>query len=174
MKKLAVIVTRGGYNNLLQACEWITLAASHGVQVGVLFRDEAASKMTLNKSKELTFSDGYRGRETHVREILRELDMKAVVNEIPSNKLTARVFDAGDRCPQRHETVGLRNGVLEDQGGRRIAEQREGDDLPGRGVRVNMDRAQFDGDEQDPCFWVLLGDPPRHPKPGKGAMAAHH
>jgi peroxiredoxin family protein len=72
VKKLAVIVTRGGYNNLLQACEWITLAASKGVQVGVLFRDEAAAKMSLNKSKELTFSEGYRGREVHIRNILRE------------------------------------------------------------------------------------------------------
>ena len=72
VKKLAVIITRGGYNNLLQACEFITLAASNGVQVGVLFRDEAASKMSLKKCKELTFSDGYRGRETHLRNILRE------------------------------------------------------------------------------------------------------
>ena len=72
MKKVAVIVTRGGYNNLLQACEWITLAASHGVQVGVFFRDEAAGKMNLAKVKELTLSEGYRGREAHVRERLRE------------------------------------------------------------------------------------------------------
>ena len=72
MKKLAVIITRGGYNNLLQACEWITLAASKGVQVGVLFRDEAASRMSLKKCRELTFSEGYRGREALVRDILRE------------------------------------------------------------------------------------------------------
>ena len=72
MKKVAVIVTRGGYNNLLQACEWITLAASHGVQVGVFFRDEAAARMNLAKVKELTLSEGYRGREAHVRERLRE------------------------------------------------------------------------------------------------------
>ena len=55
MKKLAVIVTRGGYNNLLQTCEWITLAASNGIQIGVFFRDEAAAKMNLAKVKELTF-----------------------------------------------------------------------------------------------------------------------
>ena len=72
VKKLAVIVTRGGYNNLLQVCEWITLAASQGIQVGVLFRDEAASKMSLKKCKELTFSEGYRGREAHLRDLLRE------------------------------------------------------------------------------------------------------
>ena len=72
MKKIAVIVTRGGYNNLLQACEWITLAASNGVRVGVFFRDEAAARMNLAKVKELTLSEGYRGREAHVRETLRE------------------------------------------------------------------------------------------------------
>ena len=72
MKKLAVIITRGGYNNLLQACEWVSLASASGIQVGVLFRDEAASRMSLQKSRELMFSEGYRGRETHQRELLRE------------------------------------------------------------------------------------------------------
>ena len=82
MNKLAVVVTRGGHNNLLQACEWITLAASTGIQVGVLFRDEAASKMSLQKCKELTFSECYRGKEVQVREFLREQkksDLQAIL-----------------------------------------------------------------------------------------------
>ena len=90
MKKLAVIVTRGGYNNLLQACEWVTLAASSGVQVGVFFRDEAAARMNVTKVKELTFSEGYRGREAHVRETLRE-EKK---HDLPGLLRTAK--EAGD------------------------------------------------------------------------------
>ncbi|MCA9461134.1 MAG: DsrE/DsrF/DrsH-like family protein [Nitrospira sp.] len=72
MKKVAIIITRGGYNNLLQACEWIGLAAASGMEVSGFFRDEAAARMTQAKVKELTMTDGYRGREAQVREMLRE------------------------------------------------------------------------------------------------------
>lgn len=72
MKKVAVIITRGGYNNLLQACEWIGFAAASGMEVSGFFRDEAAGRMTRNTVKELTMSDGYRGREAQVRETLRQ------------------------------------------------------------------------------------------------------
>ncbi len=58
MKKLAVVVTRGSYNNLLQVCEVLRIAATAGTQVSVLFRDEAALKLTNEKVKELMFSDG--------------------------------------------------------------------------------------------------------------------
>ncbi len=76
MKKLAVIVTRGSYNNLLQVCELVRIAATAGTQVSVLFRDEAALKLTNEKVKELMFSDGYRGREGRILEILRDLKEK--------------------------------------------------------------------------------------------------
>nr|MBI3614221.1 DsrE family protein [Nitrospirota bacterium] len=85
MKKLAVIVTGGSYNNLLQACELIRIAAASGAQVSVLFRDEAASKLTHERLKQLTFSDAYKGRESKVRDMLRErkrLDVPAVLREI--------------------------------------------------------------------------------------------
>lgn len=85
MKKLAVIVTGGSYNNLLQACEWIRIAAASGAQVSVLFRDEAASKLTHERLKQATFSDAYKGRESKVRDMLRErkrLDVPAVLREV--------------------------------------------------------------------------------------------
>ncbi len=85
MKKLAVIVTRGTYNNLLQACELVRIAAAAGTQVSVLFRDEAAAKLTNQKVKELTFSEAYRGREAKVREMLRERkqhDLPTILREI--------------------------------------------------------------------------------------------
>lgn len=85
MKKLAVIVTGGSYNNLLQACELIRVAAASGMHVSVLFRDEAASKLTHEKVKQLAFSDAYKGRESKVRDLLRERkrhDVPAVLREI--------------------------------------------------------------------------------------------
>lgn len=58
MKKLAVIATRGSYNNLLQVCELVRIAATAGTRVSVLFRDETALKLTNEKVKELTLSYG--------------------------------------------------------------------------------------------------------------------
>ena len=74
MKKIAVIITRGGFNNLLQACEWITLAGNTGIEVSGYFRDEAASRMSKSKIKEMTLSSDYRGRESAVRDLLRQKD----------------------------------------------------------------------------------------------------
>ncbi len=72
MKKIAVIVTRGGFNNILQACEWMVLAASEGMEVSGYFRDEAASRMTNGKIRELTMSQEYKGREAALRDLLRK------------------------------------------------------------------------------------------------------
>ncbi len=72
MKKVAVIITRGGFNNLLQACEWIAIAGDQGWEVSGYFRDEAAGRMTQDKIKEMTMSLEYRGREAFVRDLLRQ------------------------------------------------------------------------------------------------------
>ena len=84
MKKVAVIITRGGFNNLLQACEWITLAAASGIEVSGYFRDEAAGRMSQTKIKELTMSPDYRGREATVRDLLRQED-KADLSKLLQN-----------------------------------------------------------------------------------------
>jgi peroxiredoxin family protein len=81
VKKIAVIITRGGWNNLLQACEWISLAAASGLEVSAYFRDEAAGRMTKAKIKELTMSPDYRGREAFVRDLLKN-EKKADLSKI--------------------------------------------------------------------------------------------
>ena len=85
MKKIAVIVTRGAYNNLLQACEVAQKAVESGAQVSVLFRDEAVARLTKQKIRDVTLSDGYKGRESKVREMLAEQkldDLPALLREI--------------------------------------------------------------------------------------------
>ncbi|GJL70382.1 MAG: hypothetical protein NPIRA06_30170 [Nitrospirales bacterium] len=74
MKKIAVIITKGGWNNLFQACEWIALAADSGMEVSGYFRDEAAGRMTKVKIKELTMSPDFKGREGFVRDLLKKED----------------------------------------------------------------------------------------------------
>jgi peroxiredoxin family protein len=81
VKKIVVIITRGGWNNLLQACEWIALAAASGLEVSAYFRDEAAGRMTKAKIKELTMSPDYRGREAFVRDLLKN-EKKADLSKI--------------------------------------------------------------------------------------------
>jgi peroxiredoxin family protein len=72
VKKLAVIVTRGAYNNLLQAVQLVRIAVESGMQVSVLFRDEAVARLTIDKVQDLVFTDAYRGREVRLRNLLRE------------------------------------------------------------------------------------------------------
>jgi peroxiredoxin family protein len=72
MKKAAFIITRGSYNNLLQACQLAEMAAQSGAQVSILFRDEAVVRLTIDKVQEMLFTDAYRGREVKVRTLLRE------------------------------------------------------------------------------------------------------
>ena len=81
MKKIAVIITRGGWNNLFQACEWMALAAASGIEVNGYFRDEAAGRMTKTKIKELTMSPEYRGREAFMRDLLKN-EHKADLSKI--------------------------------------------------------------------------------------------
>lgn len=85
VKKLALIVTRGTYNNLLQACQLARIAVESGTQVSMFFRDEAVARLTNEKVKELTFSEAYRGREVKVRNMLRERklhDLPMILREI--------------------------------------------------------------------------------------------
>jgi len=69
MKQLAIIITRGTYNNLLQACQLARIAVASGTRVSILFRDEAVARLAVEKVQELTLGEGYRGREVKVRNL---------------------------------------------------------------------------------------------------------
>ncbi len=90
MQKLAIIITRGDFNNILQTCEWITLAAASGIEVSGFFRDGAASRMSKIKIKELSLSSDYRGREATVRDILRE------ENKVDLSELFQKAKESGN------------------------------------------------------------------------------
>lgn len=85
MKTLAIIVTRGTYNNLLQACQLARIAVESGLRVSVLFRDEAVARLSVDKVQELIFTEAYRGREVKVRNFLKERklhDLPLLLREI--------------------------------------------------------------------------------------------
>ena len=84
LNKVAVIITQGGFNSLLQAGEWIALAAGSGIEVSGYFRDEAAGRMSQTKITELTMSHDYKGREDFVPDRLRQ-ENKADLSQFLQN-----------------------------------------------------------------------------------------
>ncbi len=90
MKSLAVIVTHGAYNNLLQAYQFAKIAADAGTQVNMFFRDEAVAKLTKEKVLDMQLSAAYMGRESKVRDMYREQKL----HDLPA--LFRSLKDAGD------------------------------------------------------------------------------
>jgi peroxiredoxin family protein len=70
VKTLAVIVSRGELNSLVQVATLLLGAVASGVAARVFFRDEAVYAITRSGAKEGRFSEGYHGREAAVRERL--------------------------------------------------------------------------------------------------------
>jgi peroxiredoxin family protein len=70
MTSLAVIVSRGDFNSVVQVTTLLMAAVGSGVAVRVFFRDEAVFKITRDGARQMTFSAGYRGHEAALRENL--------------------------------------------------------------------------------------------------------
>lgn len=80
-----MIISRGSYNNLLQACDLAQIAAESGTQVSVFFRDEAVARLTIEKVHDMVLSDAYKGRESAVQEMFHERklhDLPAILRGI--------------------------------------------------------------------------------------------
>jgi peroxiredoxin family protein len=85
LKQLAMIVTRGTYNSILQACQLARIAVESGARVSILFRDEAVARLAVDKVQEITFTEAYRGREVKVRNLWKERklhDLPLLLREI--------------------------------------------------------------------------------------------
>lgn len=89
MKSLAVIVSRGELNSLVQVATLLMAAVGSGVAVRVFFRDEAIFGITRGGGAR-RFSDGYRGKEAQV---LAELERQGLA-DVP--ELLRQVKEVGD------------------------------------------------------------------------------
>lgn len=87
---LAVIVSRGETNTLVQVATLLMAAVASGGVVRVFFRDEAIFGITRDGARTLRFSDGYRGREPQVRARLQHQGLDDVA------ALFAQIKEAGD------------------------------------------------------------------------------
>ncbi|HEY7067262.1 MAG TPA: hypothetical protein VII06_37720 [Chloroflexota bacterium] len=73
---LAIIVTRGAFNNLVQVATLIRTAAGDGTPVRVLFRDAALLALRRDRIGALEFSPEFAGREDTTLELLRAADFE--------------------------------------------------------------------------------------------------
>ena len=87
---LAVIVSRGEMNTLVQVATLLMAAVGSGGAVRVFFRDEAIFGITREGAKTVRFSSGYVGRETEVRSRLAQQGLDDVA------ALFAQIKEVGD------------------------------------------------------------------------------
>ncbi len=76
LPRLAIVVTRGSFNNLVQVATLIRAAAGMGTVVRVLFRDAALLAVRRDRIDALTFSSEFAGREASALELLRAADFE--------------------------------------------------------------------------------------------------
>lgn len=87
---LAVLVSGGSTNALVQVATLLMAAVGSGGAVRVFFRDEAIFRVTRGGAKETAFSEGYRGREDEVRARLAQQGLDDL------SALFAQIKEVGD------------------------------------------------------------------------------
>ncbi|MBI3324769.1 MAG: DsrE family protein [Candidatus Omnitrophica bacterium] len=127
MKSLAVIVSGGSTNNLLQVLTLLMAAVHSELKVRVLFRDESLFRLTPDGIRAHEFSDGYRGKEQRVAQQLTKhdlADLQKLLTQIKasgdvklyvcSSSLAISGLKREELIPQLDEVRGLPAFLLED------------------------------------------------------------
>jgi len=108
VKSLAVIVSRGELNNLVQVATLLQAAVGSGLAVRVFFRDEAIYSITRGRTAR--FSEGYRGKEEAVRAALERQGL----SDVPD--LLRQLKELGDArlyaCSSSMAICGVQPGDL--------------------------------------------------------------
>ena len=90
MKSLAVIVSGGSTNNLIQVLTLLMAAVHSDVKARVFFRDESVFRLTPAKINAPEFSDGYARDPAGVQQRLKKLDL------VDLHKLCRDIKASGD------------------------------------------------------------------------------
>jgi peroxiredoxin family protein len=127
VKRLAVVVSRGEFNSLVQVATLLLAAVGSGIAVRAFFRDEAIYKITRDGAKEMNFSAGYGGREADTRARLAKQgldDLPALLRQIKevgdarlyacSSSLAICGVHADQLLPEIDAVRGLTAFLLED------------------------------------------------------------
>jgi peroxiredoxin family protein len=127
MKKMAVLVTRGSMNNLVNLFTLTMAAAVSEYEIRIFLRDEAVLKLTLKEVDKMNLSEGYRGMEGEVAERIRTYalgDLRKLIQELKERgdvKLYACTssmaicgLTEADLIPEIDEPRGLTSFLLEE------------------------------------------------------------
>lgn len=127
MKSLAVIVSQGSSNNLIQIVTLLMAAVHSEIKTRVFFRDESLFRLTPEGIKRLEFSDGYHAKEPELRQRLKKHDLEdlqkalAQIKEsgdvklyVCSSSLALCGLKREDLIPEIDEVRGLTTFLLED------------------------------------------------------------
>jgi len=127
MKSLAVIVSGGSTNNLIQVLTLLLATVHAELKARVLFRDESLRRITREGIKQLVWSDGHRGQEDAMAARLRQHDLQDLqllcrqIKESGDVKLYAcsssmalNGLKPDDLIPEIDEVRGLPAFLLED------------------------------------------------------------
>ena len=127
MKSLAVIVSRGSTNNLIQVLTLLMAAVHADLKVRVFFRDEAVLRLTPGKINALELSETYAQDAAGVAERLKRYDLadlhklcrdiKAsgdVRYYVCSSSLALSGLRREDLLPEIDEVRGLPTFLVED------------------------------------------------------------
>jgi len=127
MKSLAVLVSGGSTNNLMQVLTLLMAAVHSDLKARVLFRDESVFRLTPEAINRLELSEPYRVREAEVRRRLQQHDLadlhklardiKAsgdVKYYVCSSSLAVCGLKKEDLIPEIDEVRGLPAFLLED------------------------------------------------------------
>ncbi len=90
MKSLAVIVSGGSTNNLIQVLTLLMATVHSEIKSRVLFRDESVLRLTPTKINAIELSSAYASDAQGVQQRLRKLDL------LDLHKLCRDIKDSGD------------------------------------------------------------------------------
>lgn len=127
MKKIAILVSRGSYNSLVQVMTLVMACMVSEIKVRLFFRDESVFKLTPQEAGKINLTEAYKGKESGVIErlranklenlqsVLREVKEKGDVRAaVCSSSLAIAGLKHEDLIPEIDEVQGLTSFLLEE------------------------------------------------------------
>ena len=127
MKKIAILVSRGTYNSLVQVMTLVMACTLSEIKIRLFFRDESVFKLTPTEAGKINLSEIYRGKESGVIErlkanslenlqsLIHELKEKGDVHvSVCSSSLAICGLKHEDLIPEVDEVQGLTSFLLEE------------------------------------------------------------
>ena len=127
VNNLALVVSTGSFNNLVQVCTLTMSAAASDISVRIFFRDAAVLKVSKRHIKEINLSPAFSGIEQEIVENLRKAkldDLESVFADVKtkgdvkfyvcSSSMSLCGVEKEDLIPEIDEIKGLTSFLLEE------------------------------------------------------------